>query len=253
MLLLVSLSNNRGVVFRPFSFLYFSILFVLFLVVVPLLTAIFRSLLVRGIGIPPESFGIILFFSLFGSFINIPFTTIETKTPIYAYNEIKFFRVTWRVPTVEMGTRRTRVSINLGGAIVPLLISGYILLWSIPKTGNDILLTYGQILFVLLIVIFSTYRNSRIIKGLGIATPMLGPPITTALATWLIHTITPVTYPTQIAYVGGTLGTLIGADILNIRKLPELGAPLVSIGGAGTFDGIYLTGLISVVLVFLIF
>jgi uncharacterized membrane protein len=224
------------------------------LVVVPFLTSLFRSLLVRGIGIPPVSFGAVLFLSLFGSFINIPFTTIETKTPIYTYNEIKFFRVTWRVPTLEMGVKRTRVSINVGGAIVPILISSYILLWSIPKTSNSqLLLTYGQTLFVLIIVILSTYRNSRIIKGLGIATPMLGPPLTTALATLLVHTITPVKYPTQIAYVGGTLGTLIGADILNIRKLPELGAPLVSIGGAGTFDGIYLTGLISVVLVFLLF
>jgi len=34
--------------------------------------------------------------------------------------------------------------------------------------------------------------------------------------------------------------------------LPELGAPVVSVGGAGTFDGIYLTGLVSVMLVLLL-
>ena len=81
---------------------------------------------------------------------------------------------------------------------------------------------------------------------------MFGPPLTTALATIIAHIISPISYPTQIAYVGGTLGTLIGADLMNLNKLPELGAPMVSIGGAGTFDGIYLTGLISVVLVLLL-
>jgi uncharacterized membrane protein len=48
--------------------------------------------------------------------------------------------------------------------------------------------------------------------------------------------------PTQIAYIGGSLGALIGADLMNIDKVAGVG-PVVSIGGAGTFDGVYLTGL----------
>lgn len=51
-----------------------------------------------------------------------------------------------------------------------------------------------------------------------------------------------------IAYVAGTLGTLIGADLLNLKKIPELGASVASIGGAGTFDGIFLTGIVAVLL-----
>jgi len=49
--------------------------------------------------------------------------------------------------------------------------------------------------------------------------------------------------------VGGTLGALIGADILNLDKIRDLGAPVASIGGAGTFDGVFLSGLIAVMLV----
>ena len=45
---------------------------------------------------------------------------------------------------------------------------------------------------------------------------------------------------------------LIGADLMTWRRLPELGAPVVSLGGAGTFDGIYITGLVSVLLVLLL-
>jgi uncharacterized membrane protein len=51
-----------------------------------------------------------------------------------------------------------------------------------------------------------------------------------------------------VAYVAGTLGTLIGADLLNLRKIPKLGAPVASIGGAGTFDGVFLSGIIAVLL-----
>jgi uncharacterized membrane protein len=51
-----------------------------------------------------------------------------------------------------------------------------------------------------------------------------------------------------LAYVSGTLGTLIGTD-LTILGVVELGAPVVSIGGAGTFDGVFLSGLIAVLLV----
>jgi len=40
-----------------------------------------------------------------------------------------------------------------------------------------------------------------------------------------------------VAFISGVLGTLIGADLLNLGKLRELGAPVASIGGAGTFDG----------------
>ena len=51
-----------------------------------------------------------------------------------------------------------------------------------------------------------------------------------------------------LAYIGGSLGTLIGADLLNLEKIAELGAPIASIGGAGTFDGIFLTGILAVLL-----
>jgi uncharacterized membrane protein len=51
-----------------------------------------------------------------------------------------------------------------------------------------------------------------------------------------------------LAYVGGSIGCLIGADLLNLGKIQGLGAPVASIGGAGTFDGIFLTGVLAVLL-----
>jgi uncharacterized membrane protein len=51
-----------------------------------------------------------------------------------------------------------------------------------------------------------------------------------------------------VAYAGGSLGTLIGADLLNLGAVRGLGTPIASIGGAGTFDGIFLTGIVAVLL-----
>ena len=51
-----------------------------------------------------------------------------------------------------------------------------------------------------------------------------------------------------MAYVAGSLGTLIGADLLNLGIVGDLQAPVLSIGGAGTFDGVFLTGILAVLL-----
>jgi uncharacterized membrane protein len=51
-----------------------------------------------------------------------------------------------------------------------------------------------------------------------------------------------------LAYIAGTLGVLVGADLLRLPDIHRLGAPFASIGGAGNFDGIFLTGIMAVLL-----
>ena len=51
-----------------------------------------------------------------------------------------------------------------------------------------------------------------------------------------------------LAYIGGSLGTLIGADLLNLGNIRGLGAQVASIGGAGTSDGIFLIGIVAVLI-----
>jgi hypothetical protein len=55
-------------------------------------------------------------------------------------------------------------------------------------------------------------------------------------------------YAAPLAYIGGSMGTLVGADLMNFDKIGSLGAPVASIGGAGTFDGVFLTGILAVLL-----
>jgi uncharacterized membrane protein len=82
------------------------------------------------------------------------------------------------------------------------------------------------------------------VKGVGISTPVFIPPLVAALLAYIL----PSGAPRVIAYVSGVLGTLIGADLSNLNNIPKLGAPIASIGGAGTFDGVFLTGIIAVLL-----
>ena len=243
---------RRRIVHRPVSMTYYLVLLSLLVVLMPSLILSFREVLVDGLGLPPEEVGSFLLLSLLGSFINVPLTQVESRVPIYRMREVRFFGVSWRVPRLEMGVRRTLVSINVGGALLPVIVSLYLLVYSIPLKSPDPVSTYMKVLFVLAVVTLVVHRSSRLIKGLGIATPAFVPPITVALATTFVHMIFGTSCPTQIAYIGGTLGTLIGADLLNMRKISDLGAPMVSIGGAGTFDGVYTTGLISVLLVLIL-
>jgi uncharacterized membrane protein len=82
------------------------------------------------------------------------------------------------------------------------------------------------------------------VPGIGIAVPVFAPVVTTAILAFILSR----EYAPPLAYIGGSMGTLIGADLLNLDKITGLGAPVASIGGAGTFDGIFLTGILAVLL-----
>jgi uncharacterized membrane protein len=82
------------------------------------------------------------------------------------------------------------------------------------------------------------------VPELGIAVPVFAPAVTTAIVSLILSR----EYAPPLAYICGSLGTLIGADLLNLGKVGGLGAPVASIGGAGTFDGIFLTGILAVLL-----
>lgn len=244
--------NIKTIILRPFSLIYTAFLLFLLFTIASTAYAYFRDLMVEGVGIPPEMFGAIMLLSLIGSMVNIPLKTVEADNPIVYNDVVTKFGVDWVIPQVHVGKMRTVIAINLGGGVVPILISLYLLVFSIPQCSPDLGWTYLKTLAVLIVVAVTTYNSSELVEGMGIATPAFGPPSMTAFVTFLINWISPVNCPTQIAYVGGTLGALIGADILNLPNIGKLKAPSVSIGGAGTFDGVYLTGLVSVLLVLLL-
>ncbi|MBS7656197.1 DUF1614 domain-containing protein [Candidatus Bathyarchaeota archaeon] len=190
--------------------------------------------------------------SLFGSYINIPIKEATSIEPIIAIKEITFFGVKWFIPEFSFNHRKTIIALNVGGALIPLFVSIYLLIFTVLSIELNFIIAYVKILIGLIIVTLIIHMTATPIKGLGIATPAFLPPFITALISFLLHQLYIPTNPFIIAYVSGTLGTLIGADLMNLNKIPKLGASFVSIGGAGTFDGIYLTGLMAVFLTLLL-
>ena len=103
-------------------------------------------------------------------------------------------------------------------------------------------------LFALSINSILVYSVARPVEGVGIVTPALLPPLFTVIVSEIFIYFLPTRFIFAFIYSLGTMSSLIGADLLNIRKIPKLGAPMASIGGAGIFDGVFLNGLLAVLL-----
>lgn len=187
------------------------------------------------LGLSPQSGITVLFLSLFGSVINIPVTRIKSNIPIPKTLHPNHWGLL-KVPT-HFYPNETQVSINLGGCLIPLILSFYLF--------SNSTLSLAATLLGVTIVSAVSYFISRPIQNIGIGMPILIAPICAALVSLLIS-------PEQsapLAYISGTLGVLIGADLLRLKDIPNLGAPHASIGGAGTFDGIFITGIVAALLV----
>jgi uncharacterized membrane protein len=129
----------------------------------------------------------------------------------------------------------TIIAVNVGGAVLPTLMSIYLLiryqLWLRATVAT-------------IVIAWIIHMAATPIHGIGIAVPIFAPALTTAIISLLLSR----EFAPPLAYIGGSLGTLIGADVLNLDRIGSLGAPIASIGGAGTFDGIFLTGILAVLL-----
>lgn len=212
----------------PIHIIFFIVLLILLIVFVQI--GIF-SLALDKLGISNESAFTILFASLIGSGINLPLRRLTSASKPGTEN--------W--PTMPYTPRyfipgTTLIAINLGGALIPILVSVYLL-----QLHPGIL---PSALICILVVSTVSYYFSRPIHGIGIGMPILIAPLTAALTALLIDP----QHSAPLAYIGGTMGVLIGADIFRLKDIRLMSPPIASIGGAGTFDGIFITGIVAVLL-----
>ena len=186
------------------------------------------------IGVPSEAMFSLLLLSWIGSWVNIPIARLTTAEPMREGEVVRVFGQRYVMPRWSQ-RRQTILAVNVGGAVVPTLLSLYLLTQALSPL---------RVLVATVAVTLLTYRLARPVVGVGIVVPMLLPPLSAALAALLL---VPQQAPLA-AYVAGTMGTLIGADLLHVHKVSRLATPVASIGGAGTFDGVFLTGIIAVLL-----
>jgi len=219
--------------FFPLAPLFLLALFVLLGLLIAFIQIGILQYAYEKIGVKRRYVFSILILSLLGSYVNIPIVHLPPEQ-VLSNQEVSYFGMRYVIPMVQ-DWPGTVVALNLGGAIIPTALSCYL----IVKRN-----LYGPAFLGVTIVATVVHALAQPVYGVGIAVPMFMPPLLAAgVALILARQSAP-----PLAYIAGSLGTLIGADLLNLDRIQTLGAPVASIGGAGTFDGIFLTGILAVLL-----
>ncbi len=212
---------------------HFAVLAFVLVVVIALIELRALRFAYMRLGLGPFAATLLLIATLLGSYINIPLYQLSGEH-VLSGQQVDAFGMIYMVPEV-VDWPGTIVAVNVGGAIIPVALSFYVLaarrLW------------FRGALAVLGVTLVS-HLLARPVPGVGVAVPVFIPPI----AATLVALILSRSEAPSLAYVGGCLGTLVGADLLNLDKISGLGAPVASIGGAGTFDGVFVTGIIAVLI-----
>ncbi len=217
----------------PLALPFFLALFLFFVFVVVLIELKILQYAFEKVGVERRYLFVLLLFSFMGSYINIPIAHLPPEH-VLSRKAIDFFGMQYVIPSV-IAWPGTVIAVNVGGAVIPVVLSLYLV------AKNKL---YVKSLLAVGIVTVIVHRMAYPVPGVGIATPSFIPPLVTAIVALVISR----RHAAPLAYIAGSMGTLIGADLLNIGKVQGLGAPVASIGGAGKFDGIFLTGILAVLL-----
>ncbi len=218
----------------PFSPLYLFIFLFLLGTMVAFIHLGILTIAFEKLGLSQSSAVTLLFMSLLGSAINLPLFTTKAQAP--PPNMVPKQLQGLLRHTMRVFEGKTIIAVNVGGAIVPLMFSVYLLSHSS--------LHLGVVLVAIALVSVVCYLASRPVPGIGIGMNIFVGPISAAFVAVLLDG----DQSAPLAYICGTMGVLVGADLLRLPDIRRMGAPLAAIGGAGTFDGIFITGIVAVLL-----
>lgn len=223
--------------YSPLTVPFYFALFAIFALIVLLIELRIVGFVYERVGVSPRLLLLLLLASFLGSYINIPVWRLPPEQ-VFAEGVVNYFGMRYVVPLVREAPG-TVIAVNVGGAIVPTLLSLFLIV------RNRLFVTAPIAVAVVALIV---HLVAHPVPGIGIAEPVFVPPIVAAATALAVSR----QWAVPLAYVAGSLGTLIGADLLNLGKIQGLGAPIASIGGAGKFDGIFLTGLVAVLLASLV-
>src|SRR5665213_1445598 len=224
---------NSQIHYLPLTPGFFSILVFLVVGLIILIQLRILRYAYMRLGVGPGVALLLLFGSLIGSYFNIPITILPGET-IKSGEIVNYFGMQYVVP-VMVASPGIIIAVNVGGAVIPTLMSIYLVIRY--RFWVKAAIATAAIAFII-------HTMATPVAGIGIAVPVFVPVVATAIIAFILSR----QYAAPLAYIGGSMGTLIGADLLNLDKIGGLGAPVASIGGAGTFDGIFLTGILAVLL-----
>jgi uncharacterized membrane protein len=180
-----------------------------------------------------------------GSLVNIPLYRLSREEKQQLVEPLAILGVWGWTPRFRRVRRDTLITVNLGGCVIPLTLA----LWQIVH----LLGAGGWPVLALSVVvagnILACYLVASPVAGVGIFMPgMVSPAVALGLTWLLLGPLEYVPIRASVAFVAGVLGPLIGADLLHLRGFSRVSVGMLSIGGAGTFDGIVLSGVLAALL-----
>ncbi len=215
------------------------LLFFLFLLTFPFVWLVITldavQVAVAKLGFSPQASLLLFLLVVVGSTVNIPlYERVSRVTYLPEWVDLWTMRFFWGIP-IQKIQQKTVVALNLGGGVIPTLLALY-------QFGRA---NPWYILAVTGIVTGVSYYSAQVVPGIGIQMNALVAPLTAAMSAMLL---TGGTAAAPVAFAGGVLGTLIGADLLHLPQIERMTPGVLSIGGAGVFDGIALCGLFALLL-----
>jgi len=173
---------------------------------------------------------------ILGGLINIPIARIPLEDEILV-DPLAVFGLSGLWPEIRRVRRETIIAVNVGGCLIPAGLAFYELIHLVLVAPS----TLAAVAIASIIDIAICYLTARPTAGVGITMPGLVPALVAAGSALILA-------PEQaapVAFIAGVAGPLIGADLLHLRGITRLAPGMVSIGGAGTFDGIVLSAVMA--------
>jgi len=187
----------------------------------------------QRVGLSPGWMVFALCAAIIGSRVDIPVVRLrpQVQASTNAGEQYPF----WPTQLVDVPSGLTLVAVNLGGAVVPSVVAGYLLI----HDG-----VFWPALLATIVVGLAVFAVARPVAALGVVVPVLWAPLVSASVAIAIGG----SYVPALAYIAGTFGTLVGADFANLRSVRGPETMAMSIGGGGTFDSVFLSGIVAVLL-----
>lgn len=212
------------------------LIFFMLLVLLPFVFGqVFTAALIK-LKLEPTTALLVVISIFMGSTINIPVKRISRTEPV-PVDPLAIFGLSGWWPAPQQVRRETVIAVNVGGCLIPVTLAIY-------ETAHVAAAGVKPLTGLLLAIFLNTmvcYWMAKPIEGIGIAMPGLFPALLAAVSALLF---VPDQAP-PVAFVAGVLGPLIGADLLHLPDIEKIAPSIASIGGAGTFDGIVLSGIVA--------
>jgi len=173
---------------------------------------------------------------IFGGLVNIPIKRIVQERPVWSH-PLTVFGLEKTLPRWLTQRRETIIAVNVGGCLIPVGIALYQLTFLVP-IGQDAI---WAVIVATTINTIVCFLAATPVPNVGIVMPGFVAPLTAALCAMILAP----DYAPPVAFVAGVIGPLVGADLLHIDDFIKTPVGIASIGGAGTFDGIVLSGILA--------